>query len=56
MTIENRFPMPLVDGILDELARAQYFSNLDMTADYHQIIMGVTKQSSRCKVPISMNI
>jgi hypothetical protein len=32
--------MPMVDGILDELACAQYFTSLDMTADYHQIWMG----------------
>ena len=31
MTIKNRFPMPMVDEILDELAGAQYFTSLDMT-------------------------
>jgi hypothetical protein len=41
MTIKNRFPMPLVDEILDELAGAQYFTSLDMTVGYHQIRMGV---------------
>lgn len=40
MTVKNRFPMPLVDEILDELAGTQYFSSLDMTAGYHQIRMG----------------
>jgi hypothetical protein len=40
MTVKNRFPMPLVDEILDELAGTQYFSSLDMTAEYHQIRMG----------------
>jgi ABC-type transporter MlaC component len=39
MTIKNRFPMPLVDEILDELAGTQYFTSLDMTACYHQIRM-----------------
>jgi hypothetical protein len=39
MTIKNRFPMPLVDEILDELAGTQYFTSLDMTAGYHQIRM-----------------
>jgi hypothetical protein len=32
MTIKNRFPMPLVDEILDELAGTQFFTSLDMTA------------------------
>ena len=39
MTIKNRFPMPLVDEILDELAGTQFFTSLDMTAGYHQIRM-----------------
>lgn len=41
MTIKNRFPMPLVDEILDEFARTQYFSSLDMTTCYPQIRMGL---------------
>ena len=41
MTIKNRFPMPLVDEILDELAGTSYFTSLDMTAGYHQIRMGI---------------
>jgi hypothetical protein len=41
MTIKNRFPMPLVDEILDELVGTQYFSSLDMTSGYHHIRMGL---------------
>jgi hypothetical protein len=40
LTIKNRFPMPLVEEILDELAGTKYFSSLDLTAGYHQIRMG----------------
>jgi hypothetical protein len=39
MTINNRFPTPLVDEILDELAGTQFFTSLDMTGSYHQIRM-----------------
>jgi hypothetical protein len=40
MTIKNRFPMPLVELILEELVGTLYFSSLDLTAGYHQIRMG----------------
>lgn len=41
LTIKNRFSMPLVEEILEELAGTQYFSSLDLTTGYHQIRMGL---------------
>lgn len=41
ITIKNRFSMPIVDEIIDELAGTHYFSSLDTTAGYHQIRMGL---------------
>jgi hypothetical protein len=39
MTIKNRFPMPIIEEILDELAGSKFFTKLDMKAGYHQIRM-----------------
>jgi hypothetical protein len=40
MTIKNRFPMPLVEEILDELAGTKFFTSLDMTSGYHHFRTG----------------
>lgn len=41
LTIKNRFPLPIIDEILDELAMSKYFAVLDMRAGYHQVRMAV---------------
>jgi hypothetical protein len=40
LTIKNKFPMPLVEEILDALAGTQFFTSLDLTTGYHHIKMG----------------
>jgi len=39
ITIKNRFPMPIIEEILDELAGSKCFSKLDMMSSYHQVRM-----------------
>jgi hypothetical protein len=37
ITVKNKYPLPIVHELLDELARAKWFTKLDFRAGYHQI-------------------
>lgn len=39
ITIDDKFPLPNIDGILDKLGKAQYFTTLDLAKGFHQILI-----------------
>jgi hypothetical protein len=42
--VKNKFPMPLIGEILDELTGSQFFSKLDFKSSFHQVRMALANE------------
>ena len=46
ITVDNKYHLPRIDDLMDNLSGARYFSSLDLTSGYHQLVLS---ESDRLK-------
>ena len=51
-TVKNKYPLPRIDDLFDQLSGAQWFSKIDLWSGYHQLRVreeDVPKTAFRCR-------
>jgi hypothetical protein len=52
LTVKGKYPLRVIDELLDELSRARWFSKLDLRAGYHQIRLAPGEEAKQHFKPI----
>ncbi|GJX14834.1 putative reverse transcriptase domain-containing protein [Tanacetum coccineum] len=55
LTIKNRYPLPRIDDLFDQLQGSQFFLNIDLRSGYHQMRVhedGIPKTAFRTRMDI----
>ena len=52
-TIKNKYPLPRIDDLFDQLKGAKYFSKIDLSSGYHQLKNKESDYQKRLLSPVT---